>query len=148
MALLFKAVRSASISCPAKNCEFLIMKPALYRKTLHKMKMEEAAKNAEAIRAVPMFSSLTNKQKHLLANTIKVVVFHADEVVFRAGDDAQAMYIITEGNIKIEIEGKQDILLNAGEMFGEASLEENMKRSGTAIAISKAVCSMISRKEI
>jgi hypothetical protein len=51
------------------------MKPALYRKTLQKMKLEEESKNAEAIRAVPMFSSLTNKQKHLLANTIKVVVF-------------------------------------------------------------------------
>jgi hypothetical protein len=32
------------------------------------------------------------------------------------------MYIIAEGNIRIQIDGKQDILLNAGEIFGEASL--------------------------
>lgn len=42
-----------------------------------------------------MFSSLTNKQKHLLANTVKVVAFHPDEVIFRAGDDAQILYIIS-----------------------------------------------------
>lgn len=61
-----------------------------------------------------MFSSLTNKQKHMLANTIKVVVFHPNDTIFRAGDDAQTMFIIAEGNIRIQIDGKQDILLNAG----------------------------------
>lgn len=39
LALLFRTVRSASIACQTKNCEFLIMKPALYRKTLQKMKL-------------------------------------------------------------------------------------------------------------
>ena len=48
-----------------------------------------------------MFSSLTNKQKHMLANTIKVVVFHPQDMIFRAGDDAQTMFIITEGSIRI-----------------------------------------------
>lgn len=95
-----------------------------------------------------MFSSLTNKQKHTLANTIKIVVFPPEQLIFRAGDDAHALFIISEGSIRIQIEGKQDILLNAGEIFGEASLEENMKRSGTATAITRAVCSMISRKDI
>lgn len=65
-----------------------------------------------------MFSSLTNKQKYTLASTIKVMVFQQDEIIFEAGDDAQAMYIILEGSIKIEIEGKNDILLNSGEIFG------------------------------
>lgn len=122
MALLLRAARSASIACEGPNCEFLIMKPSLYRKTLQKMKLEEESRNAEAIKTVPMFSCLTNKQKHTLANTIKVVVFHPNEVIFRAGDDALTMYIIAEGNVKIEIEGKKDILLNEGEMFGEAAL--------------------------
>lgn len=39
MALLFKAARSASIACQTRSCEFLIMKPALYRKSLQKMKL-------------------------------------------------------------------------------------------------------------
>jgi CRP-like cAMP-binding protein len=41
LALLFRTSRSASIACQTKTCEFLVMKPALYRKTLQKMKLEE-----------------------------------------------------------------------------------------------------------
>ena len=48
----------------------------------------------------------------MLANTIKVVVFHPNDTIFRAGDDAQTMFIIAEGNIRIQIDGKQDILLH------------------------------------
>lgn len=37
------------------------------------------------------------------------MMFNPGEIIFRGGDDAQAMYIISEGNVKIEIIGKQDI---------------------------------------
>ncbi len=102
----------------------------------------------EAIQKVPLFSCLTNKQIHALAGTIKMVVFNPGEYIFRVADDAQAMYIISEGNVKIEIAGKNDIQLMAGEYFGEASIKENMKRSGSAKAVVKTVCSMISRNDV
>lgn len=76
------------------------------------------------------------------------MMFNPGEVIFRAGDDAQAMYIISEGNVKIEIVGKKDIELHSGEIFGEASIQENMRRSGTAKAVTRTLCSMISRKDI
>jgi CRP-like cAMP-binding protein len=42
------------------------------------------------------------------------VVFNQGEYIFKLGDDAQAMYIISEGVVKIEIAGKNDIQLSAG----------------------------------
>lgn len=48
-----------------------------------------------------MFSSLTNKQKFSLASTIKIMVYNPGDFIFKAGDDAQAMYIISEGSIRI-----------------------------------------------
>lgn len=77
-----------------------------------------------------------------------MVVFNQGDYIFKEGDDAQAMYIISEGNVKIEIAGKNDIQLLPGEYFGEASIKENMKRSGSAKAAAKTVCSMISRNDI
>jgi hypothetical protein len=50
--------------------------------------------------------------------------------------------------LKIEISGKKDITLKTGEIFGEAAIQPNMKRFGSAIATSKLICSMISRKDI
>lgn len=110
--------------------------------------MEEYSRNIETIQKVPLFSFLTNKQKSALSNTIKVIVFAEGDAIFKAGDDAQAMYIISEGSLKIEIPGKKDIILSAGEIFGEASIQPKMKRFGSAIATSKLICSMISRKDI
>jgi len=76
------------------------------------------------------------------------VVFKNGEIIFRKGDDAQTIYIIAEGTVKIQITNKKDIILNAGEIFGEASLQANAKRSGTAMAASDIICSMISHKDI
>jgi CRP-like cAMP-binding protein len=42
------------------------------------------------------------------------MVFTTGECIFRAGDDAQSMYIISEGTVRIQIEGKNDITLVAG----------------------------------
>lgn len=95
LALLFRTARSASIACQTKSCQFLIMKPALYRSTLQKMRLQEQSRNSDAIKTVPMFSCLTNKQKFLLGSTIKVVVFNPNQLIFQEGDDAQAMYIIS-----------------------------------------------------
>ena len=97
---------------------------------------------------MPLFACLTNKQIHALAGTIKVVVFNPGEYIFRVGEGAQAMYIISDGNVKIEIAGKNDIELVSGEYFGEASIKENMKRSGSAKAVGRTVCSMISRNDV
>ena len=110
--------------------------------------MDEQYKNLQAIEKVPLFSCLTNKQKHALSNTIKIMLFNAGETIFWEGDDAQALYIISEGHVRISIQGKKDIELNAGDIFGEGSIQSGMKRSGTASALNKVMCSMISRHDI
>ena len=112
------------------------------------MRMDEQFKNSETIEKVPLFSCLTNKQKYALSNTIKILIFNPGEAIFRAGDDAKALYIISDGHVSIEIKGKKDLQLHTGEIFGEASIQDNMTRSGTATAVTKTMCSMISRNDI
>jgi CRP-like cAMP-binding protein len=103
LALLFRSPRTASIKAKTNDCQFLVVKPLVYKKTLKKMRIEEQLKNSETIEKVPLFSCLTNKQKHALSNTIKISVFNAGEVIFRTGDDAQVMFIISEGHVRISI---------------------------------------------
>jgi CRP-like cAMP-binding protein len=42
------------------------------------------------------------------------VTFKKGDIIFRQGDDAQTMYIIAEGTVKILITDKKDIILTAG----------------------------------
>ena len=73
------------------------------------MRMDEQFENSETIEKVPLFSCLTNKQKYSLSNTIKILIFNPGEAIFRAGDDAKALYIISDGHVSIEIKGKKDL---------------------------------------
>ena len=41
-------------------------------------------------------------------------MFNPGETIFRVGDDAQAMYIISDGHVSISIKGKKDIQLHTG----------------------------------
>ena len=85
-----------------------------YKKTLKKIRMDEQFKNSEIIEKVPLFSCLTNKQKYALSNTIKIMIFAQGEIIFRSGDDAHTMYIISDGNVAISIDGKKDLSLKSG----------------------------------
>jgi CRP-like cAMP-binding protein len=49
LALLYRSVRTASIMTSSKDCEFLVVKPLIFKKTLKKMKMDEQFKNSETI---------------------------------------------------------------------------------------------------
>jgi hypothetical protein len=40
LALILKCARTASILCGEGGCEFFVMKPAQYKRTVQKMKME------------------------------------------------------------------------------------------------------------
>ena len=47
------------------------------------------------------------------------------ESVFRAGDPAETLYIIVEGEVRIEEEGQTTALLSANDFFGEMAILEN-----------------------
>lgn len=71
------------------------MRPALYQKSLQKMKMEEYIKHKEMIEKVSLFQCLTNKQKFSLANAIKDVSYGDGEIIFNVGDVATGLFIIS-----------------------------------------------------
>jgi hypothetical protein len=50
--------------------------------------------------------------------------------------------------VKISIPHKGDILLHEGEIFGEAALADNHRRKGSARAVHRTTCSIISRIDI
>jgi CRP-like cAMP-binding protein len=69
-------------------------------------------------------------------------------VIFEKDDDVQMIYIVSEGLVRISIPHKGDILLREGEIFGEASLADNERRKGSARAVQRTICSIISRRDI
>lgn len=61
--------------------------------------------------------------------------YEKDEIIFKAGDDANSFYVITLGKVAIRIPNKKTLTMQVGESFGENSFKTHQIRSGTAVAL-------------
>jgi len=65
------------------------------------MKIYEFEKNKRMIANVPIFQSLTNKDKELISQNLKTMHFTKGEVIFKSGDPANSFYIISSGLVRV-----------------------------------------------
>ena len=94
--------------------------------------------------SVPIFDSLSKRQKMKLYTIIYVRNYEKDEVVFRQGDPGVGMYIVKEGSVEVFAEYdnltcRKIATLYKGEFFGETSLLNESPRSATIISAEKSV---------
>lgn len=87
------------------------MKPALYRSILQQLKTAEYSRNKSIVEKISLFQCLTNKQKFSLANAIKIVNFKEGDTIFKAGEVAQGLYIVSEGSVEISLPGKKALVV-------------------------------------
>lgn len=64
----------------------------------------------------------------------RTIDFKAGETIFKAGDPAEVLYVIQQGEVEIMLAPHHTDILGPGELFGEMSLMSHEPRSATAIA--------------
>ena len=105
----------------------------------------------EAIRSVTLFASLHDEEAEELVTLLQSRPVPAGTLLFRAGENGDAMYLIQSGRIRIAVddsEGQQIVLaeLAQGDFFGEMSLIDGKQRSADAHVIEDAQLSVLSRE--
>jgi len=78
--------------------------------------------------------------------------FEGGDVIFREGEQSNAAYLITSGQVEIvrvRDDGKFETIavLNQGEYFGEMGAIDDKPRSATAIAKGPAACMSVGQEE-
>ena len=86
----------------------------------------------EAIASVPLFQELPIGAVGKINEKLQVVLVSEHETIFSKGDEADSMFIIEYGKVKVEIE--QPVFLVAGDYFGEMGLLGNLPRNATITA--------------
>ncbi|HRE47441.1 MAG TPA: cyclic nucleotide-binding domain-containing protein [Aggregatilineales bacterium] len=77
----------------------------------------------------------------IFQNTNEYELIPAGTHLFDAGDEAEYMYILIEGELNVTQNGKTIDTLNAGDIVGEMGLIDNSPRSVSAIA--KTDCKVV-----
>jgi len=62
------------------------------------------------------------------------VAFKAGQTIFEVGEEAEMMYIVVEGEVEIQLNGRVLQTVGAQDVFGEMALIDNSPRSAKAIA--------------
>lgn len=98
----------------------------------------------------PIFQGLDPEQLQALASRIVVRSFPKNAVIINEGDDADKVYLIRKGKVKIYLadrEGKEVIVnvLGPGEYFGELALFDDAPRSTSVMTTGPAEFAVISR---
>jgi CRP-like cAMP-binding protein len=100
---------------------------------------EMPARYTESLRQSPLFADLSDESLQPLAEKVRPRRFEPGEVVFEEGAEANALYVIAAGEVKITVAAPtaQRIvlaILGPGEAFGELALLDGSRRSATAEA--------------
>jgi CRP/FNR family transcriptional regulator, cyclic AMP receptor protein len=107
--------------------------------------------NVETLRHVPIFESLDRKSADELCELLESFDFKAGTVLFRAGDEGDAMYLIEQGTIRISVRAKEGhevtlTELHRGDFFGEMALLDGKPRSADARVAEDARLAVLSRE--
>ena len=106
----------------------------------------------EAVRSVPLFSSLDDAATSALLGLLEVRRFRAGSVLFRAGDAGDALYFIETGHVRIlvhDADGDEVTLaeLSSGDFFGEMAIINGTPRSADAAVTQDARLAVLSRED-
>jgi CRP/FNR family cyclic AMP-dependent transcriptional regulator len=107
--------------------------------------------NVETLRHVPLFESLDSEAAHELCELLESLDCKAGAVLFRTGDEGDAMYLIEEGKVRICVRAKDGhevtlTELNRGDFFGEMALLDGKPRSADAQVAEDARLAVLSRE--
>jgi CRP-like cAMP-binding protein len=97
---------------------------------------------------IELFRNLTERELRIVEGFVHRREFLAGEVVFDAGEEGQALYVIISGKVAISLPGQHQVPLvelQANDFFGELGLLDDWPRSAQARAAEPTELSVLFR---
>ena len=95
---------------------------------------------------IPMFSLITYDQLYNLALSTKIESFKAGVEIIKQGENADTLYILTSGEVKVIIDNKEITTLEDGDFFGEIAIMADTSRTATVKTTLECITLKLSRQ--
>ena len=137
LALMYNMPRAATIVTvqPGKlwALDRITFRRIVLKSAFEKRKMYEAL-----LENMPLFKTLSSYERMNVADALFSKSFRKDEPIIKQGEDAQCMYFVESGAVRIlreqDGQSKEIKVCNKGDYFGELALLTKKPRAATALA--------------
>jgi hypothetical protein len=98
------------------------------------------------LKQVPLFRDIPGEEVAGLLPIVEEVEFPAGATIIRQGDAADGLYIIVEGRVAIDVDGRRAGEMGSRHVIGELALLSGEPRSATCTALSEVMALGIRRE--
>jgi CRP-like cAMP-binding protein len=105
------------------------------------------SEKADALADIPLFSSLSNKERQELARHVDELPVKSGAVLTKQGDPGDAFYLIVEGKADVIKNGTKIARLGPGDAVGEMALLDGEPRSATVMMTTDGTILTMPRRE-
>ena len=92
---------------------------------------EDKKKIISALNNHFIFTSLTDEDKEMVAESMQLYQFMPESIVFMQGMPSKSYYVVKSGILEVIVNGRRVNKIHAGEGFGELALLHDNPRSAT-----------------
>jgi putative ABC transport system ATP-binding protein len=96
--------------------------------------LNDALRICEFLKGVDAFKALTPNELTHVAERVTKRHYMSDELVVREGDVGHELFLISDGEVKVERGGHEVARLGTGDFFGELALMSGDPRNATVVA--------------
>ena len=100
---------------------------------------------ARALAATPLFAGMPSDALQALVANLQLVSLERGELLFRAGDPGDALYVIVEGELSVRGESAELSRLGPGAFLGEVALMTDQPCAATVVCLQAAELLRIDR---
>ena len=95
------------------------------------------SEHLEALRSVPLFSGLSKPQLMSILRATRAIEFQPKMEIIEEGEAGKGFYAITDGSVKVLVDGNELATLGPGSYFGEIAAIDGGPRTATIAAATR-----------
>ncbi len=107
--------------------------------------MTSSAKYVELLRSVPLFRGIPDTGLTSIARQLTERNYESGAVIVKQGEPGVGFYLIDEGKVEVEQNGRALRTMGSGNFFGELALMEDVPRTASVIARAPTRCLLLVR---